>query len=120
MNEELNIISCYTRQDAINDGTFIDVSGVASKCGFTIPVAITRTIWERHIKRDIDMITDVRLSALLLVLNKKIREDAPKDDTLFCTKVNFNNEPTDIWLKIEGQSPTDPSPAMNIFLPEEY
>jgi len=51
MQEMLNIfgppISVYTRAQAIDDGHLVDVSERAREAGFSIPVAMTRTVWER-------------------------------------------------------------------------
>ena len=40
-------ISVYTRAQAIEDGILVDVSDTAREAGFNIPVAITRTVWNR-------------------------------------------------------------------------
>ncbi len=40
-------ISAYTRAQAIEEGILVDVSDTAREAGFTIPVAVTRTVWER-------------------------------------------------------------------------
>ena len=40
-------ISTYTRAQAIEDGILVDVSETAREAGFTIPVAVTRTVWSR-------------------------------------------------------------------------
>lgn len=42
---EADVVSSYTRADAIEDGQLVDVSEVAREAGFTIPVAITRAAW---------------------------------------------------------------------------
>ena len=39
----------YTRAQAIQDGVLVDVSDTAREAGFSIPVAVTRTVWERLI-----------------------------------------------------------------------
>ena len=39
-------ISTYTRADAIDDGTLVDVSTTAAEAGFRVPVALTRALWE--------------------------------------------------------------------------
>jgi len=39
------VISTYTREQAIEDGFLIDVSEVAREAGIRFPVAITRTAW---------------------------------------------------------------------------
>ena len=41
------VISTYTRAKAIADGFLVDVSETAREAGFTIPVALTRTVWNR-------------------------------------------------------------------------
>lgn len=49
--DDAEVISCYTRADAIEDGTLVDVSEWASNSkgfmgGFTVPVVMTRALWE--------------------------------------------------------------------------
>ena len=39
------IFSTYSRAQAIEDGILVDVSDTAREAGFTIPVALTRTVW---------------------------------------------------------------------------
>lgn len=39
------IISTYTRAQALADGALVDVSKEAAKVGFKIPVAVTNTVW---------------------------------------------------------------------------
>ncbi len=41
------VTSTYTRARAIEDGILVDVSDTAREAGFNIPVAVTRTVWER-------------------------------------------------------------------------
>ena len=41
------VIDAYTRAQAIEDGILVDVSDTAREAGFTIPVALTRTVWDR-------------------------------------------------------------------------
>ena len=41
------VLSAYTRAQAIADGFLVDVSETAKEAGFTIPVAVTRTVWDR-------------------------------------------------------------------------
>jgi hypothetical protein len=40
-----DVISIYTRAQAIEDGQLIDVSETAREAGFTLPVAMTATVW---------------------------------------------------------------------------
>ena len=41
------VLSVYTRAQAIEDGFLVDVSETAREAGFTIPVAVTRSVWDR-------------------------------------------------------------------------
>lgn len=43
-------IFSYTRAQAINDGVLVDVSELAKEAGFTIPVAVTDTVWFNYIE----------------------------------------------------------------------
>jgi len=44
------VIFAYTRAQAIEDGELVDVSLMAKKSGFKIPVAVTRTVWDQYIE----------------------------------------------------------------------
>ncbi len=43
------VLSVYTRAQAIEDGFLVDVSDTAREAGFRIPVAVSRTVWDRLI-----------------------------------------------------------------------
>jgi uncharacterized protein DUF6573 len=45
MFENAEIISRYTRADAIAEGVLIDVTPTAREAGFKYPVALTATVW---------------------------------------------------------------------------
>jgi len=47
-------ISVYTRSQAIADGVLVDVSDTARQAGFTIPVAVTGTLWYEYIDLEPD------------------------------------------------------------------
>jgi hypothetical protein len=44
---EFELISSYTRKQAIADGSLIDVTKTAKEIGFVCPVATTRSVWLR-------------------------------------------------------------------------
>ena len=46
------VISSYSRAQAIEDGVLIDVSEVAKEAGIKFPVAVTRTVWDGYIVPD--------------------------------------------------------------------
>lgn len=39
------VISSYTREQAINDGVLVEVGDISKEAGFKIPVALTRAAW---------------------------------------------------------------------------
>ena len=124
-------ISVYTRQNAIDDGIFTDVSEVAKFHGFTIPVALTSNLYNSHIKNYEDQEQTTRnlnaflaelykkiLNAFVAEINNEISHLDTNDNMIICT-FTFT-EPTKVWAIVEPQSPTDSSLAMNVMLPEDY
>ena len=45
----LNVISAYSRQNAINDGVLVDVTTMSKELGFKFSVAVTATVWNKRI-----------------------------------------------------------------------
>lgn len=43
--DDWDVVSVYTRKNAIDDGVLIDVSEMAKEAGFKVPVAMTATLW---------------------------------------------------------------------------
>ena len=43
--DESDVICGYSRREAIEDGTLVDVSEMAQMLGFRVPVAMTRAAW---------------------------------------------------------------------------
>jgi hypothetical protein len=50
MFDDAEIISRYSRADALRDGALIDVSAVAQEAGIRYPVALTRAAWQRCVR----------------------------------------------------------------------
>src|SRR5947209_15175776 len=50
MFEEADIISRYTRADALRDGTLVDVTDTAREAGIRFPTALTRAVWGRYVE----------------------------------------------------------------------
>ena len=45
--EDWTVISTYTRAQALDDGELVGVTETAKEAGFSIPVALTRNVWNR-------------------------------------------------------------------------
>jgi hypothetical protein len=124
-----NIIACYTRQDAIEDGVFIDVTGVGKEAGIKHPVALTSNLYHKYVEPDPmpqGQDKSGRLWDVLWMLSCCCRGMVGKivggNQAIF--PVSFYNgkkqEEIELWAFIEATSPTDPSPAITIMLPEDY
>jgi len=48
--QEIEVISSYSRAQAIEDGVLIDVSEIAKEAGFKFPVVVTNNLWASHIE----------------------------------------------------------------------
>ena len=125
MFEDAEIISCYTRQDAINDGMFVDVSETAKEAGIKFPVAVTSNLWNSYISPNPMPIAQDEQGRLWDVLHmfklaaKNTGDSFMEFHVLFADS-HGKTEKIKIWAVCEAQSPTDPSPAINIMLPEDY
>ena len=128
MFTDSDIISSCSREDAIADGIFIDVTLQAKTRGFKIPVAITTSLFCEYIKKDrqdedIDLDTDLLLKAFLNNVHKQIVNHPDRDkDSLLCLKAVNPVTPynlIDVFVAIEPCSFTDPRPAITIMLPED-
>lgn len=122
MFDDFEVISIYTRKQAIEDGVFVDVSGYAKKNGFLIPVALTTNLFNTHIRKDTDSETNRRLDIFLFIAHEGI-VNHPNRDTESRLELFFKFdgvEMTKVWVTIEAQAPNDPTPAITFMLPEDY
>ncbi len=44
------VISSYSRAQAIEDGVLVDVTTTAKEAGIKVPVALTRAVWEKYVE----------------------------------------------------------------------
>jgi hypothetical protein len=47
--EDAPVIHRYTREQAIEDGTLVDLTEWARETGFKLPVACTAAVWHRYV-----------------------------------------------------------------------
>lgn len=45
MFDDADLFHCYTRAEALEDDSLIDVSETATEVGFRVPVALTQSVW---------------------------------------------------------------------------
>jgi len=48
--DDAEVISSYSRAQAIEDGVLVDVSTVAKEAGIKFPVAMTATVWGQYVE----------------------------------------------------------------------
>ena len=128
MFSENDIVSRYTRAQAIEDGELIDVTETAKEAGFKWPVAITQNLWASWIvpsekAKNYGQDEQGRLWDVLSMLRVAIR--ASDDGEHITYRVIFQNGPgtrnrhtITLW-GICGPG-DDGEPVITIMLPEDY
>jgi len=102
-----NLIFSYTRKEALEDGTLIDVSTQAKESGFKYPIAITSAVSAQLSKgagKDKEIYT-ARLNDVLLML--RIGITRIKGDTVYF-KVKVGRGLLALWAKCGPGDTADP------------
>lgn len=124
MFTDADIISCYTWADAVEDGTFVDVSHIGTHYGFTLPVAITSNLYHKHLYTECENETTTNVQTLLMELAcyiKTLKHTQQAGTNHIAYPATFKSDAvTQVWATIEAKSPLDPCPVMTIMLPEDY
>jgi hypothetical protein len=123
MNDENNIfgdvIYAYTRQDALNDGVFKDVSKMAKEASIVYPTAVTSNLFHKYISptpMPSGQDEKGRLWDVLWTFKNSVKKSKSNRLTF---KVLFSGKLVELNAVCEATSPTDPSPAITIMLPED-
>lgn len=118
MFENAEIISSYTGQDAVNDGTLVDVTETAREAGFKWVTRITRTVFNLCTPPKSNKIEsfDGRLWDVLYMARLAIRRSGQSDGLIeYVVRIGRKNER--LWITIDG---TDGYPAIHIMKPQDY
>ena len=123
----MDIISCYTRAQAIEDGELVDVSDVAKEAGFCFPVALTRGVWSKCVEVPDDapgQDEQGRLWDVLWMLRCRIarmkRTGDPTDRVRFRLYVRRNESATELVQLWSACGPGDVGePVITVMLPGE-
>jgi hypothetical protein len=124
---DADIISRYTRAQAIEDGVLVDVSETSEfrELGFRIPVALTSAVLERCIEvPEGVMLQDWhgRLWDLLWMLRAAIYKSKGRDRVNFGVHVRNDNSagtPPLVALKAVCGPGDDGEPCITVMLPDE-
>jgi hypothetical protein len=116
------VISMYSRQQAIDDGTLVHVTPFARDVGFRHPVALTRTVWERCVRVPGNVIGQDDAGRLWDVLGCcRVAASRCQDSHLsFQVRVQHDGaaETHTLWAICDGGD--DGNPAITIMFPEDY
>ncbi len=118
------IISMYTRSQAIQDGVLIDVTTFAKSLGITLPCAITATLWgiveADTLAEEAGETTASRLADLLQMMKVGVRGMSGDADTLlFQVQLTKCGNPKVVTVKGICGPGDDPRPVLTLMLPEE-
>jgi hypothetical protein len=118
------IIHSYTRAEAIEDGSLVDVSEIAKEAGFKFPVAMTRTVWGRYVEvpQGVSCQDEQgRLWDILFMLRDMIRRNRVPSDTMkFSLLVrNDNRRPKLVTLKSVCGPGDNGEPVITIMMTDE-
>jgi len=120
------IISCYSRAQAIADGVLVDVSELAQEVGYRWPVAFTDHLWHDYVVPPLDLVSEGqsisgRLWDVLNVLKYTI--GLSKDVSRLNFSVLFAMEPGKAPIPVELVSVAGPGddgrPTITVMLPED-
>ncbi len=126
--ESAEVISSYTRRQAIEDGVLVDVSHLAGEAGFRCPVALTHTVFDRHVRvpEDVPWQDQTgRLWDILWMLKfaigrvRNIQQEAPRELHFELFVQNEPNTPKPVTLKALVGPGDNAEMVMTIMLPEE-
>jgi hypothetical protein len=125
MFDQSDIISRYSRADALRDGVLIDVSETARQAAIRYPVALTHAVWERCVTVPpcVDCQDEAgRLWDVVWMLACAVRRGGPGPEVRFGVHVrNTNREGTPplVRLKAVCGPDDDGSPCITVMLPVE-
>lgn len=124
MFTEKDVIHCYTRKQAIEDGFLIEVGEIAKEAGIKFPVAVTSALWGEYIKPDPEsenagQSIEGRLWDLLCLFRHHARRSS---DSLLKFKVIFlmrGKEQRHVFVKAVCGPGDNAEPVLTIMLPDE-
>ena len=125
MFEEMDVISSYTRENAIEDGVLIDVTETAKEAGFRFPVAVTEAVWKGYIvpskeSERFGQSVSGRLWDVLSVLFFEIRKNSDKATIQFPIRfIMKTKQKRVVWLKAICGPGDNMEPVITIMLPNE-
>jgi len=118
----VQIISGYSRAQAIEDGVLIDISKTAKEAGFKYPMVLTSAVWGKYVivpEGAEGQDEQGRLWDILNMLRFAIRNDESTNEVSFSLYVNNSGKPESVYLKSICGPGDDAEPVITIMLPTE-
>ena len=124
-NEPFEIISTYTRAQALEDGILIDVTETAKEAGIVFPAAVTAAVWAKYVEvpqavegQDrAGRLWDILWMLRCAILAKNGQKSDRVDFELLVK--NDVGEPRPVKLKSICGPGDDAQPVITIMLPDE-
>lgn len=123
---DAEIVSVYSRRDALEDGVLVDVSEFAKEAGFKWPLAVTRGVWtilepSEELKAE-GQSWKGRAWDMFTILRYAIRRAARTDEVhfapLFIQEPGQRPQAVALWAKV-GPGDDGVSPTITIMLKGE-
>lgn len=120
-----DLISAYTRKQAIEDGVLVDVTETAREAGFVIPVAVTAGVWAECVRvpegvmgqdeagRLWDVLTMLRLAV------RRASEGSRVDFAVHVRRDDSDGTPPLVSLYALCGPGDDAEPVVTVMLPDE-
>lgn len=121
--EGAEVISSYSRAQAIEDGELVDVSSTAREAGIRFPVAVTRAVWARYVEVPSGVRAQDeagRLWDIVSMLRFAIARSQGGPELRYQLMVrNDNRRPKRVTLRSICGPGDQAEPVITIMLPEE-
>ena len=123
--EHGEVVVCYTRAQAIEDGVLVDVSEMAREAGIRYPVAVTARVWSEEIfpsdqARKEGQSETGRLWDVLWMLRTAIQSSHARREVIqYGVLVRDGKRPREVELKAVCGPGDDGEPVVTVMLPGE-
>lgn len=119
-SDHFDIISVYTRAQAIADGVLVDCSSLATEAGFRVPVAVTSAVHETLDPSSEEIAEGQSLEGRFWDVLMMLRLHAAGESTVFFqVLVSRTNVRVPLQLRAEIGPGDDGEPVITIMLPHE-
>lgn len=124
-DEPFEIISRYTRAQALEDGVLVDVTAQAREAGIKIPTAMTRAVWNQYVEltpaaREAGNDRKGRRWDILWMFRAAVLRQPDACEIYFQLYVVTDRiEPSLVTLKAICDPGDDGTPVITLLLPQE-